>query len=110
MNTLAATSPRRRRVDVLVRWALLAGVVVALAPLALVLLYVLKRGVGALSLSFFTTDPTGAFFGDQGGIKSAILGTIEIVALATAVAVPIGVTLAVYLNEIGQKSKLAMVV
>ncbi len=110
MNTLAVTSPRRRRVDSLARWALLAGVVLALAPLALVLLYVLKRGVGALSLSFFTTDPTGAFFGDQGGIKSAILGTIEIVALATAIAVPIGVTLAVYLNEIGRKSKLAMTV
>ena len=110
MNTLAATSPRRRRVDTLARWTLMAGVLLALAPLALVLLYVLKRGVGALSLSFFTTDPTGAFFGDQGGIKSAILGTIEIVALATAIAVPIGVTLAVYLNEIGRKSKLAMAV
>ncbi|HVA10869.1 MAG TPA: phosphate ABC transporter permease PstA, partial [Candidatus Dormibacteraeota bacterium] len=110
MNTLALISPRRQRVDRLARWALMAGVILALAPLALVLLYVLKRGVGALSLSFFTTDPTGAFFGDQGGIKSAILGTIEIVALATAIAVPIGVTLAVYLNEVGRKSKLAMAV
>jgi phosphate transport system permease protein len=110
MNTLAITSPRRRRVDSLARWALMAGVLLALAPLALVLLYVLKRGVGALSLSFFTTDPTGAFFGDQGGIKSAVLGTVEIVALATAIAVPIGVTLAVYLNEVGKKSKLATAV
>jgi phosphate transport system permease protein len=110
MNALAITSAGRRRTDKLARMALLAGLVVALTPLVLVLLFVIIRGVGALSLSFFTTDPTGAFFGDQGGIKSAILGTIEIVALATVVAVPVGVALAVYLNEVGRHSKLAVAV
>jgi phosphate transport system permease protein len=110
MNALTATSMRRRRTNMLARVALVAGLVVALLPLLLVLLYVVIRGVGALSVSFFTTDPTGAFFGNQGGIKSAILGTIEIVALATVIAVPIGITLAVYLNEVGKRSKLAMAV
>ena len=50
---------------------------------SLVIYYLLKKGLGALSWHFFTTDPTGNFLGDPGGIKSAILGTIEIVALAT---------------------------
>ena len=59
------------------------GTVVALVPLVLVIYYLLKRGLGALSWDFFTTDPTGSFLGDPGGIKSAILGTIVIVALAT---------------------------
>jgi phosphate transport system permease protein len=89
---------------------LLAGLLLALVPLVLVLLFVIVRGVGALSLSFFTTDPTGAFLGDQGGIRSAILGTIEIVALASAMAIPVGIALAVYLNEVGKRSKLAIAV
>jgi phosphate transport system permease protein len=110
MSALAATSARRRRTDMLARGLLLAGLLLALVPLALVLLFVIVRGVGALSLSFFTTDPTGAFFGDQGGIRSAILGTLEIVALATVIAVPVGIALAVYLNEVGRRSKLATTV
>jgi phosphate transport system permease protein len=110
MNTLAVTSPARRRTDRLARLALLAGLLVALVPLVLVLLFVIIRGAGALNLHFFTTDPTGAFFGDQGGIRSAILGTIEIVALATAIAVPLGIALAVYLNEVGRQAKLAVAV
>jgi phosphate transport system permease protein len=110
MNALAVTSPARRRTDRLARLALLAGLLVALVPLVLVLLFVIIRGAGALNLHFFTTDPTGAFFGDQGGIRSAILGTIEIVALATAIAVPLGIALAVYLNEVGRQAKLAVAV
>lgn len=110
MSTLAATSARRRRTDMFTRGLLLAGLLLALVPLALVLLFVIVRGAGALSLHFFTTDPTGAFFGDQGGIKSAILGTLEIVALATVIAVPLGIALAVYLNEVGKQSKLATTV
>jgi phosphate transport system permease protein len=110
MSTLALTSSLRRRTDMLARTAMLGGLLLALVPLVLVLLFVIVRGAGALSLHFFTTDPTGAFFGDQGGIRSAILGTIEIVALASAIAVPVGIALAVYLNEVGRQSKLAMAV
>ncbi len=110
MNALAATSVRRQRTDKFVRGALLAGLLLAFIPLVLVLLFVIVRGAGALSWSFFTTDPTGAFFGDQGGIKSAILGTLEIVALATLIAVPVGMALAVYLNEVGRQSRLATLV
>lgn len=110
MSTLAITAPGRRRADRLARAALLAGLLLALVPLALVLLLVVIRSASALNLHFFTTDPTGAFFGDQGGIRSAILGTIEIVALATGIAVPAGIILAVYLNEVGRQSKLAMAV
>lgn len=110
MSALVATSAARRRADRLARAALLAGLALALVPLALVLALVVARGIGALSLHFFASDPTGAFFGDQGGIRSAILGTLEIVALATLIAVPVGITLAVYLNEIGRRSKLAVTV
>lgn len=96
--------------DLIARLMIFIGLLLALIPLVLVIYYVLARGIGALDIDFFTSDPTGAFLGEQGGIRSAILGTLEIVALATLIAVPIGIALAVYLSEIGQKSKLAVAV
>lgn len=110
MSFITATSRRRRSTDLIWRGVLLFALLLALLPLILVLGYVIIRGAPALSVGFFTTDPTGAFFGDQGGIRSAILGTLEIVGLATLIAVPIGVAIAVYLNEIGRDSQLAVVV
>jgi phosphate transport system permease protein len=81
------------------RIVLAAATVLALVPLVLILWYLVKKGIGAWSASFFTSDPNGNFLGDPGGIKSAIWGTIEMVALATAIAVPVGVGVALYLTE-----------
>jgi len=102
-----AVSPARRRKDRLAHAGILAGTVIALIPLVLIVYYLLRKGLGAWSSSFFTTDPTGStFFGGSsiGGIKSAILGTIEIVALASAIAVPVGIGVAVWLVEYGRSS------
>ncbi|TML26249.1 MAG: phosphate ABC transporter permease PstA [Actinobacteria bacterium] len=110
MSALAPVSPRRRRTDLLARGLLAVGTLLALVPLVLVLYYVAKKGLGTWSWSFFTTDPTGNFLGSPGGIKSAILGTIEIVALATAIAVPLGIGVALYLVEYGRESRFAAVV
>src|ERR671932_158916 len=107
---LAPVSARRRRADRLARGALLALTAVALVPLLLIVYLLLKNGLGALSWSFFSTDPTGSFLGNPGGIKSAILGTIEIVALATLIAVPVGVLVALYLVEYGRASAFGKVV
>jgi phosphate transport system permease protein len=108
-----ALSPARRRKDRFARASVLAGTAIALVPLALIVYYLLRKGLGAWSTSFFTTDPTGnTFFGGSsiGGIKSAILGTIEIVALASAIAVPTGIGVAVWLVEYGKSSWFAQTV
>src|SRR3954453_6403444 len=89
---------------------LLGGTGLALVPLVLIIYYLFKKGVGAWSVHFFTTDPSGRFFGDPGGIKSAILGTIELGALATAIAVPAGIGIALYLVEYGKASRFANLV
>jgi phosphate transport system permease protein len=81
--------------------------------LVLVVYYLVRKGAGAWSASFFTTDPTGqSFFKNQsvGGIKSALLGTIEIVGIASIVAVPLGVGVALWLVEYGRNGRLAQVV
>jgi phosphate transport system permease protein len=108
-----AVSPARRRRDRIARALILAGTLTALVPLALIVYYLIGRGLGAWSQSFFTTDPTGnTFFRSEsiGGIKSALLGTCEIVALAAAISVPLGVGVALWLVEYGRAGRFAQAV
>ena len=108
-----AVSRARRRKDRLARAAILACAVIAVIPLVLIVYYLVRKGIGAWSGDFFTTDPTGnTFFKNSniGGIKSAVLGTIEIVALASAISIPIGIGVAVWLVEYGQGSRFASIV
>jgi phosphate transport system permease protein len=108
-----AMTPRRRRKDRFAHGAILGATLVALVPLALIIYYLLSKGLGAWSTSFFTTDPTGNTFfktSSIGGVKSAIIGTIEIVALASVIAIPIGVAVAVWLVEFGRDSRFANIV
>src|SRR3954454_12673562 len=107
MTALAGTSAARRRKDRAARAMLALGTGLALVPLVLVLYFLIKKGLGAWSWEFFTTDPTGSFLGDPGGIKSALIGTALMVALAALMAVPIGVGVALYLTEYGGNAWLA---
>jgi len=109
-TALRPVSAGRRRADKIARGLLLAATLVALVPLVLVLYYLIKKGIGTWDWHFFSTDPSGRFFGDPGGIKSAIVGTVLIVALAAAIAIPIGIGVALYLVEYGKKSRFANVV
>lgn len=84
---------------------ILLSAICVLVPLFLVIQFVFVQGIGALNLSFFTELPKPV--GETGGgMKHAILGTIYIVLLGAAIAVPIGVTCGIYLSEF-RKSKLA---
>ena len=103
-------SARRRRTDKAMRVALAIATAIALVPLVLVVYFLLHKGLGSWSEKFFTTDPNGSFFGFHGGIRSALLGTIEIVAVATAIAVPLGIGVALYLTEYGKGSRFASAV
>jgi phosphate transport system permease protein len=108
-----AVSPARRRRDRFARSSILAATVVALIPLVLIVYYLLHKGLGSWSSDFFTTDPTGNTFfktSSIGGIKSAILGTIEIVALGSAISIPLGIGVAVWLVEYGRDSRFAQLV
>jgi phosphate transport system permease protein len=107
---LAPISRRRQLTDRVARSTTLVFTLVALVPLVLILYYLFREGLGAFSVDFFTTDPTGRFLGDPGGIRSAIVGTVIIVAVATAIAVPLGIGVALYLVEYGKRSRFANVV
>ncbi len=72
--------------------------ITAILPLMIVFFHILKEGLPALSFEFFTSlpAPTGQ---PGGGMGNAIAGSAILVALASAVAVPIGVLGGVYLSE-----------
>jgi phosphate transport system permease protein len=110
MSVLPVVSTRRKRTDQVGRIVLAAAAIIALVPLVLVLWYVIKKGIGAWSWHFFSSDPTGNFLGDPGGIKSALLGTIEMVLIASLIAIPAGVGVALYLTEYGKNTRFARTV
>lgn len=97
------TDPRYRRrkvVDLVARAACVAGTLLALVPLVLLITYVIEKGLGGLSLDFFTKLP--APVGEKGGgFGNAILGTLELVGLACVMGIPVGVLAGVYLSEFG---------
>jgi phosphate transport system permease protein len=110
-GAIPIVSARRRRTDVVMRGLLLALTLVALVPLVLIIYYLLHKGLSSWTTGgFFTTDPNGNFFGNPGGIRSAILGSLEIVGLATAIAIPLGIGVALYLTEYGKQSWFASLV
>jgi phosphate transport system permease protein len=75
-----------------------AAALLAVALLGLVVFSVARRGAGALTLDFFTKSP--AAFGEAGGgIAPAIVGSGILVAVATAMALPLGVLIALYITE-----------
>ena len=85
--------------------------VLVIIPLGFVLFTVIAKGASAISWSFLTSSiPPNVAPADEGGIGPAIVGTIEITALATVMAVPLGVLGAVYLNEYGGRNWLSALI
>jgi phosphate transport system permease protein len=89
---------RRRIASALFAGACGASVLLALVPLALILLYLLQKGIGALEWSFLFNNPKPV--GEPGGgFANAIVGTLVLIGLAATFAVPIGVITGLYVAE-----------
>lgn len=83
---------RRRAVSRLTEYGATGAALFAVAVLAIVIYTVVSRGAGALSPDFL-------FSGVPTGIGPAILGTVMIVAVATVIAMPLGVLVALFVTE-----------
>jgi len=91
--------------------SVLTGVmtVAALLPLFSVLYLLIVRGGRQLSLGVLTALPPAALM-PGGGFGNAIVGTAVMIAIATALSVPIGITAAVFVAEFGVDTTTASVV
>ena len=80
-----------------------------LVPLVSILVYIIYQGLHALTVHFFLKDMTGIAPdapATTGGASHAIVGSLEQVGIALIISVPIGITAAVYMNEVrGQMTR-----
>src|SRR5664280_202047 len=76
--------------------------VVVMAPLFLVLYFLVREGATSLDWAFFTQlpKPSGEL---GGGMANAIVGTLVLLAMAAAIGVPVGVMGGIYLAEYGSE-------
>jgi phosphate transport system permease protein len=71
----------------------------AIGILLVILGYIVWQGIGSLSLNFLIDRPRPV--GEGGGIGNAILGSVVLLLLSSALGLPLGIAVGVYLSEFG---------
>jgi len=99
---------RRRWRDRLATALSIGAAAFGLTWLVLILLVLVVKGVGGLSLAVFTemTPPPGG----TGGLLNPIIGSLILTVLAVLFGTPLGMMAGTYMAEYGRYSKLTMVV
>jgi phosphate transport system permease protein len=82
--------------------------VVALAALGTLVWDIVSDGAGALSWNFLTSFSSRR--ASQAGIWHALTGSVFVIIVTAALAVPVGVAAAIYLEEYGGRSPLARII
>ena len=89
---------RRRLISGVMLGVLSLAAVVATLPLLFIIFHLVRSGIGAINSDFFTHMPTPV--GDPGGgMANAIVGTLLLIGLASAIGLPVGVGAGLYLTE-----------
>jgi len=98
MAASTQTSLRRRASSAAVSVFCALALLLALIPLAWILFFVVRRGLPALDLAFFTHLPKPV--GEAGGgMANALAGTGVLLGLASLLAVPLGILCGMYVAE-----------
>ena len=99
-NVRAVNLPRRRAVNRLMEVVAMLTALIAVAILAVVVVSVARRAAPALDLDLLTKDPVPFAFGPvKQGLANAFVGSFVLVGLATLMALPVGILIALYLTE-----------
>jgi phosphate transport system permease protein len=100
-----AVEDARQAKNRLMTHAVVSAFGLAVLPLFSLLYEVISRGSHRFDSSFFTESARGVI-GEGGGASHAIVGTLVITGVATAISVPIGLMAAIYLTEYGGTGRL----
>ena len=76
--------------------------------LVLMLGYIFKEGISAISLNFLTEMPRNEM--REGGILPAILGTFYLMLGASVISIPIGIITAIYLSEYASNPRVVKII
>jgi phosphate transport system permease protein len=98
---LRPTSQARRLRSGLVLILTSLALVLAMVPLIAIAAYIVSQGIGVVRPELLLQDPPGDLSQVGGGIRNAIIGTLEMTGLATAIAVPTGLLVAIFDEEVG---------
>jgi phosphate transport system permease protein len=96
----AVEGPRQAK-DRLVTFVITFAFALAVTPLLLLMYEVISRGIARFDVAFFT-ETSRNVVGEGGGAAHALVGTLVITGVATAISVPIGIMAAIYLTEYGK--------
>jgi phosphate transport system permease protein len=108
MDAVVNTVYRRRLLGHRIGIALsVCAMAIGLGFLLWILATLLINGFGALSHTLFTMDTPAP--GSPGGVRNAIVGSLMMVGLSTAISTPVGILAGIYLAEYGQNNKFATV-
>ena len=88
---------KKHRAESVAKWIFFSMAVLMIIPLVLIVSFLVIKAMPALSIDFLLDPPIRGM--RAGGIWPALVGTIYLVVISLAVAAPIGVLAAVYLNE-----------
>jgi len=92
--------PQRRRVNRLMEGLAWLAAAIAIAILGIVVFSVARKGASEFNLNLITKSPIAfSLTNAPQGLANAFAGSLVIVALATAMALPVGILVAIYLNE-----------
>jgi phosphate transport system permease protein len=97
MFTETAHVRSKYRTEALAKWIFFTMSAAMIVPLLTIIVYLVLKAWPTLSLNFLLDIPRKGM--TEGGIWPALIGTIYLVFISLAVAAPIGVLAAVYLNE-----------
>jgi phosphate transport system permease protein len=95
----------RRRRDRLFHAFAFAGALLCLVVLAMLLFDILSTGAARLSWEFINSFPSR--FAERAGVKAALWGSAWLMLVTMAIAAPIGVAAAIYLEEFTRRGRLA---
>ena len=90
------------------KYVCLAATLFGIVALAVLIITVSANGIGRVSWDFLNSYPSR--FADQAGIRSALLGTLWMMAFTALFAVPIGIGAAIYLEEFAPRNWLTRVI
>ncbi len=115
-NSAIRDNIRRRKLkDQIFLWLIFGFSIITISPIILIIYELIVKGIGQISLSFLLETPPDTFEAMTavtnneripGGIVNGISGTLLMVTVAAAIAIPVGILTGIYLYE-NQKKFLA---
>lgn len=106
MKNLLDKKARQKYEEKAMLWVMRFSTLLIIITLCLILLTILKKGIGSLSWEMISKTPKGGYyFGKDGGILNAIMGSVYLATGATLLAFIIGLPVTIFMNTCMKRDK-----